>query len=40
MDNKSSHEELQYLKIVQECIDNGIERGDRTGTGTKSVFGR
>ncbi len=29
----------QYLDLVQHVIDNGILKEDRTGTGTKSVFG-
>jgi thymidylate synthase len=29
-----------YLDLMQDVVDNGIDKGDRTGVGTRSVFGR
>ncbi|RFC62704.1 thymidylate synthase [Fulvimarina endophytica] len=34
-----THVDRQYLALLAHVLDKGTDRGDRTGTGTRSVFG-
>jgi thymidylate synthase len=36
----ADHAERQYLALIADIMTTGVERGDRTGTGTLGVFGR
>lgn len=38
-DSKQSHDEEQYLNLIRNIMKNGVTRGDRTGVGTRSIFG-
>ena len=36
----ADHPERQYLALLADILENGVQRGDRTGTGMLGVFGR
>jgi thymidylate synthase len=39
MTTKTQHADTTYLNLVRDIMENGATKTDRTGTGTKSLFG-
>jgi thymidylate synthase len=39
INQRKNHEEYQYLHLMEDIINEGVESNDRTGVGTRSLFG-
>ena len=36
---QTKHDECQYLELISKILNEGNGKGDRTGTGVRSIFG-
>lgn len=37
--SKTNHEELQYIDLARRILNKGVSKPDRTGVGTRNIFG-